>query len=189
MKYALNKSLLENALKQRNGYLVIAVGLTALCLLLTIIILQLQGHKRTYLIPPEINRSFWVSDATASSEYLAEMSAFFMSLRTNITPSNVKSQREMLLRYTDPSYYGQLKTQLVAEGDHITKDNLTTAFYPIDIKVDSKQLQAIITGDIKGTVGKEPLPDRRVQYLLQYHYNNGRLFVTAFTEIESDQKE
>jgi conjugal transfer pilus assembly protein TraE len=186
MRYALNKSILENALKQRNGYLVIASGLTALCLLLTLIIFQLSFHKRTYLVPPEINHSFWISDAAASSEYLAEMSAFFISLRLNITPSNIKNQREMLLRYTDPSYYGQLKTQLVAEGDRITKESLSTAFYPVDVRIDTKQLQAIVTGDVKTTVGKEPLPDRRVRYLLQYRYNSGRLFVSSFKEIAQE---
>lgn len=183
MKYAFNKSALENVIKQRNGYLVIAVGLTALCLLLTLLLFQLALHKRTYLLPPEISHSFWVADNAASSEYLAEMTTFFTALRLNVTPSNVKTQREMLLRYTAPSHYGELKSQLVAEGDRITKENLSSAFYPVDVKVNAKELQATITGDIKSTVGKEPLPDRRASYLITYRYNSGRLFVTAFKEL------
>lgn len=186
MKYTFNKSILDKVIRQRNGYLVLAIALVFLCILLTFALCEVSLHKRTFLVPPDINRSFWVSESTVSSEYLAEMSLFFMSLRLNLTPSNVKAQRDMLLKYADPKYYGELKMQLVAEGDRIAKEDLSYAFYPVDFKVDAKNLTTKVTGDIKATIGKETLPDKRVNFLLKFNYSYGRLFVTSFKENGSE---
>jgi conjugal transfer pilus assembly protein TraE len=186
MKNSINESMLTSSLKQRNGYLVIALGLVVLCLILAGIIYHLAFNKRTYIVPPQIQRSFWVADNEVSPEYLSEMTTFFTSLRLNITSSNISHQHEMLLRYTDPSYYGQLKTILIAEAEHLTKNHLSSAFYPVDVKVNSSELTATITGDIKSFVGKESLPDKRVNYQLRYRYHNSRLLVFSFQLIQPE---
>src|SRR4051812_33799533 len=117
MKYLLHHSRLQHLIQHRNGYLVLASGSILLNIILAIAFIMLSNNERIVMVPPSINKSFWVTANQVSPEYLSEMSLFFASLRFNITPSNAIMQREQLLRYVHPSLYESLKIELVAEAD------------------------------------------------------------------------
>jgi len=184
MKHAINKSLLEKIIKQRNGYLVLASGLVILTLAMLLIIAQLINKQSTIIVPPTINKSFWVTKNSASSEYLAEMSSFFTELRLNVTPHSIAKQHEMLLRYVAPQYYGKLKTRLISEAERIKKSNISTVFYPVDIQVNQNNLKVTIIGDLKSFIGQTTLPNHRKAYLITYNFHHGHLYVTNFKEVK-----
>ncbi len=186
MKFSIAKTHLEKILVQRNGYMVLAFGSILLCLIQSAVMFFLIGREKIILIPPSIEKSFWVSSKTVSPEYLAEMTAFFANLRFNMTPDNVSIQRETILRYTDPVYYDSLKSQLVQEADKISDQHITMAFFPVNVKVSSKNLKAIIDGDLKTFVGDTVLPTKRVSYQVSYRYDSGRLLVKSFEEVKHD---
>jgi type IV conjugative transfer system protein TraE len=116
------------------------------------------------------------------------MTAFFAQLRLTVTPSNAAFQRNTLLRYTDPSAYGELNNELVAEADHLTQGHISLAFYPTRIEVDVKQLSARIEGDLYSTVGNVPAHTSRITYLVHYAYNQGRLWLQSFEEASHGAK-
>ncbi len=184
MKTAIQQSRLQELIAKRNGYLVLSVGLLLLCVLLSMMILRLIGRERIVITPPVIQRSFWVDNSQVSPEYLTEMTIFLAQLRLTVTPTSAEYQRETLLRYTDASFYGGFKNELVAEADHLTKSHLSLAFYPTNIMVDSQNLNARITGDLISTIGNAPLPAARVIYQVRYRYINGQLRLQSFQELE-----
>lgn len=185
MNLAIYRSYLEKIISQRNGYLVLAGGALIVCLLEAVMILFLIGRERIVIVPPSIEKSFWVSSQNVSPEYLSEMTMFFASLRLNLTPDNSNLQRETLLRYTDSAYYNPLKAQLVKEADRLNDQHISLAFYPVNIKVNSKRLEAIIEGDLKASVGEAPIPTRRVKYLVRYRYDASRLLIKSFEEVKN----
>ena len=65
MKHAINKSLLEKIIKQRNGYLVLASGLIILTLATLLIIAQLINRQHTVIVPPTVTKSFWIAKNSA----------------------------------------------------------------------------------------------------------------------------
>lgn len=186
MKSIIQKSHITKLIEQRNGYLVLASGLLLLCMVLCILVFYTSSHERTVVVPPVVERSFWVTNQEVSSEYLSEMSLFFANLRLNLTPANVDSQRHILLRYTDPSFYGSLNNLLVAERDRISQQHINTAFYPNDVKVDTKILTTIITGDLYSGVGTTQLSPQHVTYQIKFTYHNGRLLVSGFQEVKNN---
>lgn len=186
MKSIIQKSHITKLIEQRNGYLVLSSGLLFLCILLCSLVFYTSSHERTVIVPPTIERSFWVTNQAVSSEYLSEMSLFFANLRLNLTPANADSQRTILLRYTDPSFYGFLNNVLVAERDRITQQHVNTAFYPSDVQVDAKSLTALITGDLYSGVGTTQLAPQRVVYEMKFTYHQGRLLVSRFKEVKSN---
>lgn len=185
MRSTLQKTRLLQLIEQRNGYLVLACGLMVLCVLLATLIFYLSNRERIVITPPVIDRSFWVTNSQVSPEYLSEMTVFFAYLRLNVTPDTVDSQRQLLLRYVDPRYYGQLNDALIAERDRILQQHISSAFYPVNVQVNSKALAVVITGDLTSSIGTTPLPTQRVTYAVTYRYNNGRLFVSQFQEVHS----
>lgn len=186
MQIAHHKSRLQQLIAQRNGYLVLAAGLLILSLLLTISVCRLIGRERIVVVPPVVNQSFWLDSQTVSPEYLSQMTTFFAQLRLNMTPSSAEYQRQTLLRYTDPSYYGDFNNELVAEADHLTQTHTSLVFYPVDLSVDTHRLTAQLSGDLSGTVGNVPLPVKRVTYRLTYCYAQGRLWLQSFQMVNED---
>ncbi len=184
MKSLIQKSRLAELMEQRNGYLVLASGLLMLCIFLVILSFYLSGRERVIVVPPIVERAFWVSNNEVSPEYLSEMTAFFAYLRLNVTPDSIDHQRQTLLHYTDPRYYGVLNDALVAERDQLFNQHITTAFYPVDVKVDAKALTAQITGDLLSSVGNTHMNPQRVSYQIHYRYDNGRLLVSNFQEVK-----
>lgn len=185
MKRMIQKSLLQYVIRHRNGYLIVALGSLILNLLLSITLMLMIGHERIILVPPSIDKTFWVSASHVSPEYLSEMSLFFSNLRFNITPTNATTQRELLLRYVQPNKYEELKTELLSEADYLVKEHISTAFFPVNVIVDSKKLVGRVTGDLQSTIGDSQLPAKRVTYQIAFNYNAGRLFVISFDEVKN----
>lgn len=187
MKFSIAKTHLEKMLAQRNGYMMLSLGLVFVCLVQGILIFVLIGREKIIIVPPDIDKSFWVSSRHVSENYLAEMTRFFVMLRLDVTPERAGIQRETILRYTDPDFYGLLNSQLVQEADRMRDQNISMAFFPsTDIRTNEKKLKAIIEGDLKSWVGDMALPSKHVKYLLSYGYHSGRLFLKSFEEVKRD---
>ena len=62
------------------------------------------------------------------------MTTFFAYLRLNVTSESADNQRQLLLRYVDPRYFGVLNAALIAERDRITTSHVSTAFYPVNVR-------------------------------------------------------
>jgi conjugal transfer pilus assembly protein TraE len=187
MQIAHQKSRLQQLIAQRNGYLVLAVGLVGLTLLLATGLCRLIGRERIVIVPPVVEQAFWVDAKTISPTYLSQMTVFFAQLRLNVTPSSAAYQRDLLLRYTDPRYYGDFKNELVAEADHLAQTHTSLIFYPVDVAVDVPHLTATVSGDFSATVGTVLLPVKRLTYQLTYRYAQGRLWLRSFQEITESQ--
>src|SRR5271156_6320857 len=104
MRRLLQNSHLQYVIQHRNGYLTLACGSLVLNLLFGLTILFMIGHERIVIVPPSIQKSFWVGANQVSPEYLSEMALFFTNLRFNVTPNNSIMQRDQLLRYIHPKF-------------------------------------------------------------------------------------
>lgn len=184
MKTLFKNSRLQHLIKHRNAFLGFSVMSMSLNVMLSIGLILSMGHERIVLLPPTLHQSFWVGHNDVSPQYLVEMSDFFVSMRFNVSPNSIHSQQQTLLHYIDPSAYEAMKIKMLDEAEHITKEHVTTAFYPMDIKVNAKALQAYVIGDLMTTVGNTVLPIQRVKYRMSYQYNNGRLWVKSFEEVK-----
>jgi conjugal transfer pilus assembly protein TraE len=185
MKLRIQKSLLQHAIDHRNGYLVLACFSLLLNIVLGVGLLLTTGKEKILLVPPQIQQPLGIYHNTTSPEYLSAISHFLITLRFNLTPANIESQREILLRYVSPEYYSALKIELLNEAERMTKEHITTAFYPIDIKINSARLEALVTGDLITMVGVNQLPVKRMVYKISYTYNNYRILLKQLREVET----
>lgn len=189
MQLAHYQSRLQQVLSQRNGYLVLAALLAVMSILLAITVCRMMGRERIVIVPPVVNQAFWIEAHAVSPEYVSQMASFLSQLRFNLTPGNAAYQQETLLRYTDPTYYGDLKNELVREADQLTKTHTSLVFYPIEIRVDATHFTADITGDLNARVGNDPLPTQRLHYHLRFRFSGGRLWLISFNEIKNDHSQ
>lgn len=184
MKWSLSESKIKRLIKNRNIFIRFAFIELFIILFLCAGVLYAFYQQRIVIVPAALERSFWIAHNDVSSEYLSEMTHFFMDLRLTVSPANAAMQRELLLRHTDPQYYAALKTLLVNEGDRMTKDRISMSFFPTDIAVHPETLTARVSGDLVTTVGATVMPAQPVYYEVRYNYRNGRLFITSLGEIK-----
>lgn len=174
------------ALTIKNSFLILlSVGL----LISNICLAWLTGwaimhQKRT--IVPVVDKAFTVSDYKVDASYLRQMALFFISERLNIAPGNIQSAHNVLLQYTDPEFHAQFSKLLETEAEEITKQNISSAFYPEEIIPDTNNLQVVIKGTLNRWVGGLSIPPVHKKYLLKFTYKSSFLKVLSFAEMVGD---
>ena len=125
----LNSDIKE--MRRRNRGLGLAVGvLAAGQILALIVILNLLGTVRTVVVPPSIDKTFWVTRNKASSEYLEQMGSFIAWLVLDVTPASIDWKKEILLGYVEPEQYGPLKTRQEVEAERLKPVSYTHLTLP-----------------------------------------------------------
>lgn len=172
------KSNIESLIKHRNALLVISFGLllSNLCLVIKL----LKDDTRTIVVPPTINKSFWVESDFVAPEYLEEMSLFLTHLILDISPGSAKRQRDVALRYVTPKFYNVLKKRLEREEEFLRKEQISLSFKPTQILVDSKKMQVEITGVMNHYVASERIKNMEETYYLTFVYKGSKLHLDSF---------
>ena len=148
--------------------------------------LSVAGSERTILVPPEVHKTFWVSDQKVSAEYLEEMAYWYAGLVLNVTPHLADYQKNLFLKYAAPSDYGRLQAEYGARTDFIRKNNASTQFSPQSVIPDEEAMKVALTGVLLTWVGDKKASEKQTTYVVGFRYLNGRLHVSEFKET-SDQ--
>jgi conjugal transfer pilus assembly protein TraE len=148
--------------------------------------LSVAGSERTILIPPEVHKTFWVSDQKVSTEYLQEMAYWYAGLALNVTPHVAEYQKNLFLKYAAPSEYGRLQAEFGARTEFIRKNNASTQFSPQSVTPDEAAMKVALTGVLLTWVGDKKASEKQTTYVVGFRYLNGRLHVSEFKET-SDQ--
>lgn len=165
-------------------------GCGVLSVICTLESIALIFKRETVIImPPEISQSFWIEKGRASAAYLEEMSVFLVNLILDNSPSSAAYQRDVILRYVLPESYGAFKSQLITDENRLKKENLSTSFKPVSIKVSRRQNLVHLTGDLFGFIGDKRIFQTRKCYALQLTFSYGRLFIKSFTELKENNHE
>lgn len=164
----------------------LVAGLTVVVLIEAGAMLRLAGAEKTVLVPPEINRSFWVSENAVSKEYLEEMAYWYAGLALNITPAVSDYQNSLFLKYAAPSEYGRLQAEMGARAEFLKKNNTATQFSVRNVTTNEKDLKVALSGTLVTWTSDKKAGERNATYLVGFKFMNGRLYVSDFKET-SDQ--
>lgn len=138
------------------------------------------SSERVVVVPAGLSKSFWVEDSHVSSAYLEEMALFFARQILDVSPASAAYQRQVVLRYTAPSFHNALQKRLISEEEEARKNQLSTSFKPVSVTVYLKERAVELTGDLVAYVGGTLSRQTREVYRLTFSVNQGRLWVTGF---------
>ncbi len=171
-------------MRRRNRGLGLAVGLLAGGhLLALIVILNLLGTVRTVVVPPSIDKSFWVTRDKASSAYLEQMGSFMAWLVLDVTPATIDWKKDILLGYVEPEQHGELKTRQELEATRLKRINASTYFMPQQLVPDEDTQSVMVRGRLRTLVnGLETNEDLKA-YQVEFIYRGGRVHLKTFKEV------
>lgn len=167
---------------QRNIFLSLTIILSLSLMVLSIFIFQ--KSERIIITPPTIDKEFWVETNQVSPTYMEQFALFLGQLMLTKSPQSAASQRTVVLRHVDPSFYGEINKKLSEEEKKLTKQQASYVFYPTDIRVDTQNFQVKLTGDRTFYIGGKSMSTSREIYKLSFLYAGGRMLLK---EISSEE--
>jgi conjugal transfer pilus assembly protein TraE len=136
---------------------VLLTGSLLVNVVLALLTVRMSDRERVVLVPPTINKTFWVESERVSAEYLQQMAYFLMQLTLDVTPHSVDHQASVLMQYAAPASYGELRTAMAATADRLKRDGASTVFSARDLVVDEATQRVGVRGQLTTYVS-----DRRV---------------------------
>ncbi|MBI5721051.1 MAG: type IV conjugative transfer system protein TraE [Burkholderiales bacterium] len=171
-------------LRKRNRGLALALGGLVLGQLLSlVIILNLLGSVRTLVVPPSINKSFWVERDKASAEYLEQMGSFIAWLVLDVTPSSVDWKKDVLLGYVEPDQHGAFRVRQEIEAARLKRINASTAFMPQQLVPSEDTQSVVVRGRLRTLVNAQETSNEAKTYLVEFSYAGGRMHLKTFKEV------
>lgn len=171
-------------LQRRNRGLSLAVGALATGQILTLVaLLNVLGSERTVIVPPTLNKSFWVTDEKASGSYLEQMGAFVAWLVLDVTPATIDWKKDILLTYVEPSLHGALKSRQEVEAERLKRINATTAFSPDQLVPNDSGQSVVIRGRLRTLVNGIETANEPKAYLVAFNFAGARMHLATFKEV------
>ena len=176
-------------LRRRNRNLSLAVvGLFCALVLAQAAITQLLGATRTIVVPPVIQKTFWVEGNRASAEYLEQMAAFVAWLVLDVSPASIDWKKNVLLGYVEPAQYGALKTRQDVEAERLKRINATTSFAPQQLVPTEDTQSVLVHGRLRTLVNGVEVANETKSYRVVFAFSGARMHLTTFEEVPHDDK-
>lgn len=174
-------------LVRQNRFLWICLGGVVSALILALLVAWAgMGATRTVVTPPKIEKSFWITDNTASGEYIDQMAQWVSYLTLDVTPDNVQYKSDLLLQLVHPDYHGALQQKLRVNAEKIRRDNATTSFDVRSIRAAPDVLAAVLSGQIKVLINGTPVKNEIRHYLARFTIDGGRAQLIQFKQVKND---
>lgn len=182
MKRTTYLSQLAESGYQKGALKLLAGGLLLSNLLLGVALLQASGKaEKTVVVPPDFQRSFWVSGEEASPDYLEQMGIYYSSLILNYNPANLEYQTQQFLKFADPVAYGELSGKFADDVGKATRNQLSSAWFPQQVDIHGMTVE--LTGVQTLFVGKNITEQKQRRYRLELDKDTQQPLVRSFQEI------
>lgn len=142
-----------------------------------------RTHRET-IVPPEINKSFWVEDKHVSASYLEQMGLYVLMNALNVTPATADYQMQQLLKLASPRAYGPMEASLKRQVDRLRRDKVSTAVGVTGISVDEAK-QAVYYDVVLSTmVSDKSVSQVPKKFEISFSMSQGRIRLEVMREID-----
>lgn len=181
MNAEIHKVSLRSLTFQRNVFLAIS-GVLSISLMVFSSFLFLKS-ERVVIVPPVIEKEFWLDANNVSATYLEQFGYFIGQLILTKSSQSASSQRATILRHTSPSFSNVLGKKLIEEERKLEKEQASYVFFPTNIYTNIESKKVVITGNRTTYVSDKIVSNAEEKYVLSFAFNGSRLLLTGINEI------
>lgn len=157
-------------------------GLLVLCIVEGMLISRTLGMEKTIIVPPSIEKSFWISAKGVSKSYLEEMAYWYSGLSLTASKTSGEYQKILFLKHACPDKLSQLSAEISQQLAFLEKNSASTVFTTQSVNGDERTLSVAIAGDLETFVQTKRISMKPVFYALNFRNVNGTLCVNTFKE-------
>lgn len=138
---------------------------------------------RTILVPPEINKTFWVDGHNIGPEWLEQMGSWVISQYATVSPQTIEFQNSVLLKLVHPSVNGELAIRFKMGANRLKQENMSKIFMAREVRVSEKgRAVALIGTQITFIADKRVQGDEVKAYVVVFDYDGSRTFIKELRE-------
>lgn len=145
-----------------------------------------RTHRET-IVPPIINKTFWVDGDKVSPEYIEQMGWFALQLALNNSPVGAENNARMLLKYAAPASYGDLERVLMGNVKRLRENNTSTMFSARSVTVNEHDNSVVFAGVMTTYISDKRVAEVSQAYIVRFGYSAGRIYILDLRE--TDPKE
>jgi conjugal transfer pilus assembly protein TraE len=187
MNFAIFKGSLDTS-RTTIAIQLVLLGMSGLLnVLLGWTVISLAGSGRTIVLPPSIEKSFWVEKDKVSATYLEQMAGYITYLALQSSPATVDYQNKQLLEYVAPASYGQIKQDMEYFSGRVKKGSISQVFVPKAYETNAPKKSVLVQGNMTTYVNEKPVGQKDVSVALTFEVVHGKLYVKSLKETESAQ--
>jgi conjugal transfer pilus assembly protein TraE len=152
-----------------------------------VLIMILSGRERTIVVPPALDKSFWVDRNRVSRDYLEQMAEFVIWLALDVNPYTVQRKQKVLLSYVGPDH-GTLKSEMDVQATRLRSTNASTSFEIQQLVTDEEAKSVLAVGRLRRQINGDDIGEpARKTYKIEFDYSYGRLQLVSFKEVPPDE--
>lgn len=185
MKKQKYQSLLIDGQQSAKNWMILSFILVISNILLVYKIVTISVDQKTVIHPVSLHAPYAIDSKTAEPEYVKALAEQFLFARFQYTPETVKAQFDSVLEYFHPSVFGKKQASLGRESGAIVRDDLTSAFHPMQSHV--KQNKVYIEGRITQFLGDKKVGDRVRTLEVEFRNSGGRLWLVDWFDVRYDR--
>lgn len=187
MDFKVYQGQLSRLSDRLNLMVFLVFGLLVSNVLLSCFVYRAWNARTVEITPFSGSPGYLKSASTADSHYLSLMAENFVNERLNVSPETVDANHKRLLSFVDSAQYAEVSAQLTREAGVIRAKKISSAFDITQIRTDTGQMTAVVSGVLKRFVGLRALSEERKSCQLRFHYRNGRLSIAQFVILKEKE--
>lgn len=171
-------SYVEKLEKENRIFYVIVLGLLVVNLILGFLLYKASVDKTVIVLPPNVEKEFWVAGDKLSRAYLEQVGIFLADRILSVSPENVDKSIDMITPFftTNPEQAQAIRETLAGYRTTIKRENWSQAFYPLRVIITEKSIT--VEGVLRKVAGVNYVGQERRAIQFFYEVRNGRLFIT-----------
>ena len=162
-------SSLAEAVRRRNLWLLMALLLAATNLGQVLFINSREHRERIVVIPPRLDKEFWVRGAMVSDSYLEQTAVYMTELALSYSPDNVRYRVRQVLLHADASAHGALSAVLEADAERIERNRVSAVFYPQSVRLRAAAHSAAIYGVHTRMIAGKVVDSRQTAVVVRFN--------------------
>jgi conjugal transfer pilus assembly protein TraE len=169
-------------LKQRRQLLLFAGASLLLIIVLAFTNLYQVFVTRVIVVPPQLNKAFFVVGNKLSASGLEQHGAYFAHLYLDVTPETINLQHKLLLQNVAPKAQVALKEELTKIATTLKKLGVSSRFAVQSLQANVKRQEILITGKLCFFQGPTEGITEEKTFLFKFSNQYGKPFVQQISE-------
>lgn len=171
----------EKLLTENRIYQIVIIALVIVIIVEGILINSLFKEKQVVILPPKIEKEFWVAGDKLSTSYLEQVAYYIADRVLSVSPATVDQSFDAILPFltTDPEAVKSIQSSLNLQAKKIKENDIYQIFYPMRFSVDEKRHKMYVEGMLRKMTGSTYIGQEKVILELFFTVKNGRLLITS----------
>ncbi len=172
----------ERLVKEVRFQSIIIYALLFIVLLQGILLYRAATNKVVLVLPPKMDKEFWVSGETLSYAYIEQVAVYLADSLLSVAPPNVDKSLTRIMPFltTDPAQVKEIRDSFAAYAKAVKENDWWQSFYPMRVVVDEKNRRIDVYGVLRKMTGNIYVGQEANKVIsFNYEVRSGRLIITG----------